>query len=73
MDIQALATEAAKRRRKNGGTMQKAVDDVLKQYSLGKNEYLAHRTSILRECGLRSGRKSRGTRRPPRQLSFKFK
>ncbi len=72
MDIRALATEAAKRRRKNGGTMQKAVDETLKQYNLDKDEYLAHRTSILRECGLRSGRKSRGTKRPRRQLSFKF-
>ncbi len=73
MDIKALATEAARRRRKNGGTMQKAVDDVLKQYSLGTSEYLAHRASVLRECGLRSGRKSRGTRHLQRQLSFKFK
>ena len=73
MNIKKLATSAANWQRKSGKSMPMAVDDVLKPYSLAPDEYQALRESILRECGRRGGRKSRGKTKTPRQLRLQFK
>lgn len=73
MDIRKLATDAAKWRRESGKSMPTAVDDVLKQYSFTKIQYSDVHEAVLRECGLRGGRKSRGTKRIPRQLRLQFR
>lgn len=73
MNIQKLATAAAKWQRESGKSMPAAVDDVLKQFSLSKERYVELRENILRECGLRAGMKSRGKPRKFRQLRLPFK
>ncbi len=73
MDIQKLATDAANWKRESGKSMPTAVDDVLKRYSFTKTQYSETREAVLRECGLRGGRKSLGTKRIPRQLRLQFR
>jgi len=72
MDIRKLATDAAVWRRESGKSMQTAIGDVLKQYSFTKNQYTETYEAVLRECSIRGGRKSRGTKRPRRQMRLQF-
>lgn len=72
MDIQKLATDAAKWRRESGKSMPTAVDDVLKRYSFTKTQYGEIREAVLRECGIRGGKNGRGKTRIPRQLRLQF-
>lgn len=73
MDIRKLATDAANWKRESGKSMSSAVDDVLKQYSFTKIQYSNIHETVLRECSIRGGRKSRGTKRIPRQLRLQFR